>query len=101
MKLEDKDKLNQCIDILESTDLGLALVWLYVWDVVKYTMDDSDYTATSTEDEVWKGLGEAVLAGHGFSLEYGAESLQEDITDWLLSNGHIKDKEDEEEEDED
>ena len=101
MKIEDKEKLNQCIDILESTDLGLSLVWLWTWDVIKYTMKDSHYVANSTEDEVWEDLCKAVADGHGFSLEYGAETLQEDITDWLMDKGHINYPDDiEEDEDE-
>lgn len=102
MKPEDKDKLNQCIEILESTDLGLSLVWLWTWDVIKYKMADTDYVTVSTEDEVWEDLCKAVEAGIGFSLEYGAEQLGEDVLDWLMERGHINDPEaEEEDEDED
>jgi len=101
MKPEDKDKLNECISILESTDLGLSLVWLWTWDVIKYNMQDNEYTCTVTEDEMWNHLCEAVEAGQGFSLEYGAEQIQEDIRDWMFSRGYLVDPEDLEEEDED
>lgn len=104
MKPEDKDKLNECIKILESTDLGLSLVWLWTWDTIKYKLQDEDYVVVSTEDQVWEDLCKAVEAGHGFSLEYGAEQLSEDVLDWLMERGHINDPEaepDEEEEDED
>jgi hypothetical protein len=101
MKPEDKDKLNECISILESTDLGLSLVWLWTWDVIKYNMQDNEYTCTVTEDEMWNHLCEAVEAGKGFSLEYGAEQIQEDIRDWMFENGYLLDPEDIEEEDED
>ena len=40
MKNEDKDKLNQCLDILDTTDLGLSLVWLWTWNTIKYFMED-------------------------------------------------------------
>jgi hypothetical protein len=94
MKFEDRDKLNQCIEILESTDLGLSLVWLWVWDVIKYSMADEEYTCTVTEDEMWTHLYELVADGKGFSLEYGAEQLSEDIRDWMFSEGYLVEQED-------
>jgi len=40
--------------------------------------------------------------GFGFSLEYGAEQLSDDVMDWLIERGHMVDPEsEEEEEDED
>jgi hypothetical protein len=102
MKPADKDKLNECISILESTDLGLSLVWLWTWDVIKYRMNDSDYIFKSTEDQVWEDLCKSVDEGFGFSLEYGAEQLSDDVMDWLIERGHMVDPEsEEEEEDED
>lgn len=85
MKVDDKDKLNKCLDILDSTDLGLSLVWLWTWSTVKNFMDDEEYVFNSHEDEVWEALGKAVESGHGFSLEYGAEQNYEDVRDWLFS----------------
>jgi hypothetical protein len=100
MKPEDKDKLNECITILESTDLGLSLVWLWTWDVIKYNMQDEDFVCTVTEDQMWGHLCEAVEAGQGFSLEYGAEQLSEDVRDWMMDRGYMVDPTDVEEEDE-
>jgi hypothetical protein len=101
MKPEDKDKLNECISILETTDLGLSLVWLWTWDTIKYRMKDDNYRCTVTEDEMWEHLCEAVKAGKGFSLEYGADQLWEDILDWMTESGYLIDLDEEEEEDED
>jgi hypothetical protein len=101
MKAEDKDKLNECISILESTDLGLSLVWLWTWDVIKYNMQDSEYECKVTEDEMWAHLCARVESGNGFSLEYGAEQIQEDIRDWMFEEGYLLDPEDIEEEEED
>ena len=101
MNAEDKDKLNECIKILESTDLGLSLVWLWTWDVIKYKLQDEDYIAVSTEDQIWDDLCKSVAQGKGFSLEYGAEQLSDDVLDWLMERGHITDPEAEPEEDED
>jgi hypothetical protein len=61
-----------------------------------------DWTMVATEDEMWDHLCEAVEAGHGFSLEYGAEQHYEDVQEWMLNRGYMRDPlEEEEEEDED
>jgi uncharacterized protein involved in tolerance to divalent cations len=105
MKPEDKDKLNECIDILGTTDLGLSMVWLWTWSTIKgfIESDSEDWIMVATEDEMWDHLCKAVESGHGFSLEYGAEQHYEEVQDWMLENGYMKDPfyEEEEEEDED
>lgn len=103
MKPEDKDKLNECLDILGTTDLGLSLVWLWTWSTIKGFMEDSggDWNVVATEDEMWTHLCEAVEAGQGFSLEYGAEQHYEEVQEWMLNRGYMLDPFDEEEEDED
>jgi hypothetical protein len=50
---------------------------------------------------MWMNLCEAVEAGQGFSLEYGAEQHQDDVLEWMLNRDYIVDtmfEEDEEEE---
>jgi hypothetical protein len=105
MKPADKDKLNECLKILDSTDLGLSLVWLWTWSTINNILDDETYKAKVTQDQMWDHLCEAVEAGHGFSLEYGAEQHQEDVLEWMTNRDYIVDtmfeEEDEEEEDED
>lgn len=104
MKPGDKDKLNQCLDILDTTDLGLSLTWLWTWSTIKNFMQDTEWVVNTTEDEMWDHLCEAVQAGQGFSLEYGAEQHYEEVMDWMVSRDYIQDismLEDEEEEDED
>jgi hypothetical protein len=102
MKPDDKDKLNECLKILDSTDLGLSLVWLWTWSTVKGILEDETYRASVTEDQMWEHLCEAVEAGMGFSLEYGAEQHNEDVLEWMLNRDYIVDtmfEEEEEEED--
>ena len=94
-----KDKLNQCIDILESTNLGLPLVWLWTWDIIKYNMNDDEFKCTVTEDEMWNHLCNAIEAGHGFSLEYGADQIWEDVRDWMIENEYLLEPEEDEDED--
>jgi hypothetical protein len=101
VKPQDKDKLNQCLDILDSTDLGLSLVWLWTWSTINNILEDEDWVAEVTKDEMWDHLCEAVAAGQGFSLEYGAEQHHDDVLEWMLNRGYILDPMDElDEEDE-
>ena len=104
MKPEDKDKLNECIAILDTTDLGLSLVWLWTWSTITDILEDETYRAKVTEDQMWDHLCEAVETGQGFSLEYGAEQHQDDVIEWMTNRDYIVDtmfEEDEEEEDKD
>jgi hypothetical protein len=105
MKAEDKDKLNECLKILDTTDLGLSMVWLWTWSTISNILEDETYKAKVTMDDMWGHLCEAVEAGQGFSLEYGAEQHQEEVQDWMLSRDYIVDTmfvdDEEEEEDED
>jgi len=89
MKPEDKDKLNECLKILDSTDLGLSLVWLWTWSTISNVMEDENYKANVTMDQMWDHLCEYVAAGEGFSLEYGAEQHNEDVLDWMMDREYI------------
>ena len=102
MKPDDKDKLNKCLEILDTTDLGLSMVWLWTWSTINNIMEDESYKRNVTTDQMWDHLCEAVEAGMGFSLEWGAEQHQEEVQDWMLSRNYIVDPEEEvEDEDED
>ena len=81
MKPGDKDKLNECLNILDSTDLGLSMVWLWTWSTIKGFMQDETFIMKRTEDQMWEHLCEAVDAGQGFSLEYGSEQHYEEVMD--------------------
>ena len=91
MKPEDKDKLNECLKILDTTDLGLSLVWLWTWSTIDNILQDETFKAKVTQDEMWDHLCEAVEAGHGFSLEWGAEQHQDDVLEWMINRGWIVD----------
>jgi len=83
----DMQKLNHCLDTLDSTDLGLSMVWLWTWSTIKSLMEDEQYKFNLSEVELWDRLVTAVADGHGFTLEYGAEDHYEDVTNWLLETG--------------
>jgi hypothetical protein len=106
MKPEDKDKLNECLKILDSTDLGLSLVWLWTWSTINNIFEDETYKHNCTIDDMWEHLCKAVSEGRGFSLEYGAEQHQDEVLEWMTDKEYIvdtmfeEDEEDEGEEDE-
>lgn len=83
----DMEKLNAALGILDSTDLGLSMVWLWTWSTIKSLNEDEQYKFNLSESDVWDRLVEAVGSGHGFTLEYGAEDHYEDVTNWLLETG--------------
>ena len=101
LRPDDKDKLNKCLEILDTTDLGLSLVWLWTWSTINNIMEDETFKAKVTLDGMWDNLCEAVAAGHGFSLEYGAEQHYDDVLEWMLNREYIVDTMFEEEEEED
>lgn len=101
MKLADKDKLDKCLEILDTTDLGLSMVWLYTWSTINGILGDETFTAKVTREQMWDHLCEAVEAGHGFSLEYGAEQHYEDVQEWMINRDYVVDTMFEEEENED
>lgn len=100
MKSDDKDKLNKCLEILDTTDLGLSMVWLWTWSTIRDIMNDtSSWNIKVTEDQIWNYLGEAVSAGQGFSLEYGADQHYEDVVEWMSNRDYIVDSTEEEDAD--
>lgn len=101
MKTADKDKLDKCLEILDTTELGLSMVWLYTWSTINGIMEDETFTAKVTREQMWDHLCEAVEAGHGFSLEYGAEQHYEDVQEWMINRDYVVDTMFEEEDEED
>lgn len=88
--------LNKLIDGLSELNVHPRLVWLYVWDIVKDKLDyyhgDSgeDYVTSDklTEKDVFNLFWEDADK-NGFSLEYGTESLDEAVFDWMLERDII------------
>ena len=83
--------LNKLIEGMSELNVHPQLVWLYVWDIVKDKLDY--YHAESGEDYVINlSLSEKDVFDlfwedadkNGFSLEYGTESLDEAVFDWML-----------------
>ena len=84
-------QLNKLIDGLSEVNAFPPLVWLWVWDMVKDRLDmysepsQEDYVTNSnlTEKDVFDMFWEDADKNN-FSLEYGLDSLDEGILDWML-----------------
>jgi hypothetical protein len=88
-----KMQLDQMVNTLNGMDVGLSLVWLWTWDLIRdkydqYSKDDLDSDLTITDgttlDTIWDKLWIKVPAS--FTLEYGAEYMDEAVTDWMIDN---------------
>lgn len=95
--IKTRMQLDQIINQMESMQVSLPLVWLYVWDVIKSeyeSMSNDDYTEANADysiDDVWNAL----WLNPVFSLQYGPEELSEHVRDWLMEKSFILDKDDE------
>ena len=101
MKPDDKDKLNKCLEILDTTDLGLSLVWLWTWSTINLILEDPEWKSNVSQDDMWLYLCDAVSNGAGFSLEWGAEQHHEEVLEWMANRGYISDLSDEDDDDQD
>jgi hypothetical protein len=81
------------VDHLNNMPIGMSLVWLWVWDLIRdkyknYEFIDemSDYVVTpgTTLDIIWEKLWGNPPSD--FTLEYGAEQIDEAILDWMIDN---------------
>lgn len=91
-----KMQLDQIVNTLNGMDISMSLVWLWSWDLIRdkfdrYSMDDfsNEYTITkgTTLDVIWEKLWENPPAD--FTLEYGAEQMDEAVHDWMIENEFI------------
>jgi hypothetical protein len=91
-----KMQLDQMITQLNNMPIGMSLVWLWVWDVIsdKYKtykeIDQfNDYTIPEgvTLDVIWEKLWSNPPSE--FTLEYGAEYVDEAIQDWMIDNDFL------------
>lgn len=86
-------QLDQMVDHLSNMPIGASLVWLWSWDLIrdKYNTykDINDYydyviTEGTTLDTIWEKLW--ANPPSEFTLEYGAEFMDEAIIDWMIDN---------------
>lgn len=91
-----KMQLDQMVNTLNSMDVPMSLVWLWTWDIIrdKYQSyetqsewNDFIITEGTTLDTIWDKLWENPPAE--FTLEYGAEYIDEAIMDWMIDNNFL------------
>lgn len=97
-------RINELVEKLGDLGVFPSLVWLWTWDIVKYQLDyyfeDSGESYVTnpkfTEKDVWDMFW-TDADKNGFTLEYGAEDLQEAVFDWMLDRDILVTLEEEEE----
>lgn len=91
-----KMQLDQIVNTLNSINVPMSLVWLWVWDIIrdKYKTYETesewnDFVVTegTTLDTIWEKLWANPPAD--FTLEYGAEYIDEAIMDWMIDNDFL------------
>lgn len=103
-------KINLIIDDLQNLGVFPSLVWVYAWDIVKDIYENHQFEDAAMNDydvvpqgttlkQVWDKFWEDADK-NGFSLEYGAEDLNEAVRDWMIDCEFLVNIEDEEEDDE-
>lgn len=81
-------KINKIVDDIGALDVFPSLEWVWCWDVVRdkfenYEGDMYIPNPKLTEPEVWEMFYKDIEE-NDFSLEYGAEQLDEAIFDWMV-----------------
>lgn len=88
-----KMQLDQIVNQLSNMPIGMSLVWLWAWDLIRdkykqYEFVDewNGYVITSgtTLDAIWEKLW--ANPPSDFTLEYGAEQMDEAVLDWMIDN---------------
>lgn len=91
-----KMQLDQMIANLSNMSIGAPLVWLWTWDIITFKYNEykevneySDYVVTdgTTLDKIWEKLW--ANPPSEFTLEYGAEYVDEAVTDWMINEEFI------------
>jgi hypothetical protein len=89
-------QLDQMVNTLNGMDVGMSLVWLWAWDLIRdkyssyeFVTENSDYIVINgvTLDNIWEKLW--VNPPADFTLEYGAEQMDEAVLDWMIDNEFI------------
>ena len=89
------ESLNLIIDKLTAVPVYPQLVWLWAWDIIKHYYDNNQWEAIHLNgylDEciaqglelktIWDKFWEDADS-NGWTLEYGAEQMDEAVMDWL------------------
>jgi hypothetical protein len=101
--LDTYSKIESITEQIGELDVFPPLVWVWTWDVTKSMIEnfrsDPDYSVMMDDEEIWE-LFWRDADKNGFSLEYGTETLDEHISDWLFDIEAVEMYEELEDEDE-
>ena len=91
-----KMQLDQVVNTLNSMDVAMSLIWVWAWDLIRdkyesneFITEGSEYvvTAGTTLDTIWDKLWAGPPSD--FTLEYGADQMDEAIMDWMIDNNFL------------
>lgn len=74
-----RDGLDSIIEQLEALPIFPSLVWLWAWNTIKDSYTGDNLT------EVWEKFF-YTAADEGWTMEYGAETMTDHVTDWMIDN---------------
>ena len=89
-------QLDQIVNTLNSVDVAMSLIWVWVWDLIRdkyqsneFITEGSEYVVSTgvTLDVIWNKLWESPPSD--FTLEYGAEQMDEAVMDWMIDNNFL------------
>jgi len=87
--LKEMNKLDKILKLVDKVDLYPPMIWLYTWsEIDDFIRNNSDYAPLASREDIFMALVEDEVS---FSLEGGSEAHYEDVKDWLLSAGLMKD----------
>jgi hypothetical protein len=88
-----KMQLDQIVNQLNNMPIGMSLVWLWAWDLIRDKYKEYEFadewngyiiTSGTTLDTIWEKLW--ANPPSDFTLEYGAEQMDEAVLDWMIDN---------------
>lgn len=91
-----KMQLDQIVNTLNSMDVAMSLIWVWAWDLIRdkyqsneFITEGSEYvvTAGTTLDTIWEKLW--ANPPSDFTLEFGAEQMDEAVMDWMIDNNFL------------
>ena len=91
-----KMQLDQIVNTLNSVDVAMSLIWVWAWDLIRdkyqsneFITEGSEYVVSTgvTLDVIWNKLWESPPSD--FTLESGAEQMDEAVMDWMIDNNFL------------
>jgi len=89
LHIKQMHKLDGMLKELDTVVLYPPLMWLYTWsEIDDFIRNNSDYVTLVSREDIFMALVETEEV---FALSQGSEQHYNDVLDWLLNEGLIKD----------